>query len=647
MDLRSPAGYVRISDTDFSKNPDTDTEQACVSWIRKTHSLACNTCCIQQKAVFLGMEECEMTETKLENIEGMSSYMEDDEISRSENALKARCFSFSIKTHDADGNEVFSLERAVEVFQKYKSIKKFGVILHDEDEYHDPGLLANYNTSHADHPKELGDPVDPHVQGTGLLGDGSVEVSKIARWFGVPENFINVLKPSAFLDYIQYLTHEKPKQQNLGKHLYPDEKIISNFDWRAEINERDELRKKYGKTNVIQTDKLKLAIMSGEMNIDQIREEHPLEYANNIDKFTKLQKDYNRRQPAPTIKINMYIGGVDGGVGKGLMGKAVARGIVDPLHEKADDEIYFLVTSDSGFNGYNGQPVLIWEDFRPQELLAFFGRKNGQSGSKARGEMFKFLDPHPGAGSGMVDVKYDNVRLQNIVNIFDCILEPDEWLDGLAGEYTLPDGTVVSAEEKQKSQIYRRIPITFWIMENDYSFRINKGVLEDTREYNQWVESQRFRGSLSRLVNTLNNTQYTSLSDKLIKPALSVISDYKDKLEVPHREYTDSELEEMFGDYGSIVDQKGQTSLEKNREKMKKNHSLKHFKEASLNEIEEQIWETRKKINELEFEISDYESYNKFMFVPLDLDMLQNNLERETSFLEELIKIKETKLRAS
>ena len=588
-----------------------------------------------------------MTEQILENIEGMDSFVDDDELTKTETALTARCFTFSIKTKDADGNEAFSLQKAVEVFQRYKSIKKFAVIIHNEDSYNDEDQLKRYNKLHPDKPKALHDPVDDHVQGVGLCGDGGIPVSKIARWFGVPENFISVRPPSAFLDCVQYLTHEKPKQQNLGKHLYPDEKIISNFDWRAEINERDELRKKYGKTNVTQTDKLKLAIMDGELNIDQIREQYPLEYANNIDKFTKLQKDYNRRQPAPTIKINMYIGGIDGGVGKGLMGKAVARGIVDPAHEKADDEIYFLVTSDSGFNGYNGQPVLIWEDFRPQELLAFFGRKNGQSGSKARGEMFKFLDPHPGAGSGMVDVKYDNVRLQNIVNIFDCILEPDEWLDGLAGEYTLPDGTIVSAEEKQKSQIYRRIPITFWIMENDYSFRINKGVLEDTREYNQWVESQRFRGSLSRLVNTLNNTQYTSLSDKLIKPALSVISDYKDKLEVPHREYTDSELEEMFGDYGSIVDQKGQTSLEKYREKMKKNHSLKYFKEASLNEIEEQIWETRMKINELEFEISDYDSYNKFMFVPLDLDMLQNNLQTETEFLEELVKIKETKIKAS
>lgn len=584
-----------------------------------------------------------MTEQNIENIEGMDSFMDDDELGKAETALTARCFTFSIKLKDADGNEAFSLEKAVEVFQKYKSIKKFAVVVHNEDSYEDEEQLKRYNKLHPDNLKALHDHIDDHVQGVGLCGDGGIPISKIARWFGVPENFINVRPPSAFLDCVQYLTHEKPKQQALGKHLYSDDCIVSNFDWRAEVDKLEENRKKYGKTNVSKTDQLKLAIMSGEMNIDQIREEHPLEYANNIDKFTKLQKDYNRRQPAPTIKINMYIGGIDGGVGKGLMGKAVARGIVDPAHEKADDEIYFLVTSDSGFNGYNGQPVLIWEDFRPQELLAFFGRKNGQSGSKARGEMFKFLDPHPGAGSGMVDVKYDNVRLQNIVNIFDCILEPDEWLDGLAGEYTLPDGTIVSAEEKQKSQIYRRIPITFWIMENDYSFRINKGVLEDTREYNQWVESQRFRGSLSRLVNTLNNTQYTSLSDKLIEPALSVINDYKDKLETPHKEYTDEELEKMFGDYGSTVDKNGKTSLEKSKEKMKNSHCLKNFKKASLDEIEKKIWETRKEIHELEFEISDYDNYNKFAFLPFDLDMLQYEIRRYTEFLEELMKLKETK----
>ena len=114
-------------------------------------------------------------------------------------------------------------------------------------------------------------------------------------------------------------------------------------------------------------------------------------------------------------------------------------------------------------------------------------------------------------------------------------------------------------------------------------------------------------------------------------------------METPHKEYTDEELEKMFGDYGSTVDKNGKTSLEKSKEKMKNSHCLKNFKKASLDEIEKKIWETRKEIHELEFEISDYDNYNKFAFLPFDLDMLQYEIRRYTEFLEELMKLKETK----
>jgi len=204
-------------------------------------------------------------------------------------------------------------------------------------------------------------------------------------------------------------------------------------------------------------------------------------------------------------------------------------------------------------HGYANQPVLLWEDFRPPELLAFFCRKNSKNLSVARGELFKFLDPHQ--KSHMVDVKFDNIRLHNCINIFDCIKEPEEWLDGLAGEYVLSDGTTITGEEKQKSQVYRRFPITFWIMENDYSFRINKGVLYDTREYTQWVGNERFRGSLAELVHRLNPEQYLKMSDKMIAPAITAINDLKTHLEEPKPEYTDDELDAMFGNYGTVIDE--------------------------------------------------------------------------------------------
>lgn len=36
----------------------------------------------------------------------------------------------------------------------------------------------------------------------------------------------------AFLDNVQYITHEDAKQQKLGKHLYSDDEMTANFDYR-------------------------------------------------------------------------------------------------------------------------------------------------------------------------------------------------------------------------------------------------------------------------------------------------------------------------------------------------------------------------------------------------------------------------------
>lgn len=515
----------------------------------------------------------------LGEIEGSPTYADDESLDEEKPSISARCFRFSIKRFNSDGEEVFTKEKALEVFETYKSIKKYAVYEHDQDRYNDPKSLAAYNASHPDSPKNLGDPKDVHIHGIGLLGNGSVPVEKIAKWFNIPPNLIQVKSPSAFLDCVAYGTHNSSKQQTLGKHLYPDDTIIANFDWKAELAIRDENKAKYGKINVTEVDKIKVALLQGATTLDEVREKYPLIYANNIDKFKTIAKDYNRRIPAPNLKINMYIGGIDGGVGKGLMGRAIARAIIDPQHEMDDADIYFPVTLESGFNGYDGQPVLLWEDFRPQELLAFFCRKNNKNLSVARGELFKFLDPHQSANSGMVDVKFDNIRLRNIINIFDCIMDPDEWLDGLAGEYTLQDGTVITGEEKQKSQIYRRFPVTFWILEDDFSFRINKGVLNGTREFDQWLGNERFRGSLYKLVDKLNGEQYIRMSDKMIAPAVTAINDLKNTLSVQKPTYTDDELEDMFGNYGTVIDENAEAKAIAERENAiaKKKEMLKRY----------------------------------------------------------------------
>ena len=61
----------------------------------------------------------------------------------------------------------------------------------------------------------------------------AIELSTIARWFGVPENAVEIpFGRGAFLDCVEYLTHKTEKCIREEKTPYDDEEVYSNFDWQ-------------------------------------------------------------------------------------------------------------------------------------------------------------------------------------------------------------------------------------------------------------------------------------------------------------------------------------------------------------------------------------------------------------------------------
>lgn len=505
---------------------------------------------------------------RMSTVEGSETYEDDGEVQEKCSA-RARVMKFSIKTHNAQGEEVVNKELIVAISNKYKSIKRYAICEHDEDNYTSEDILL-YNKVHPEAPREIGDHKDDHIHWVGEFSTNQ-SVEMVAKWFGIPANLVKVARgKGAFLDCVEYLTHEDEKQQALGKHLYTDDKVIANFPWREELNKRHEKKLRYGRENVDLKQMLRYEVRYNGMTMKQVADQYPFEYMDDMEKLKQLRKDYCINRPMPISKINMYIGGVDGGVGKGLMGKAIARNIIDPSGIMEDEEIWFKVTSDNRFNGYEGQPILIWEDFRPMDLLDFFGGN--------RGEMFKMLEPYPTQADGRVDIKYGSTRLINAINIFDCIMEPNAWLDGLAGEYEKKDGTFVKSEDRQKAQVYRRFPITFWIVEDNYTIRVNKGILEGTREYLQYEQSERLRGNLQKLINAVGNTEtYREVSSKMITPAIEQFEKVKGKIEGKKSEYTEEEIEQMFGNWGKPI-----TKEDDEKEKKLKEQAYENTKFQSL-----------------------------------------------------------------
>lgn len=112
----------------------------------------------------------------------------------------------------------------------HKTIKTYAYIRHDKDVYTSDDEKNGY---------KAGDPKPPHWHLV-IKCDNAIELETIAKWLDIPPQYIDVPKGrGAFLDCVQYLTHESEKEQKKGKYLYSDDEIKANFDFREELTKRE------------------------------------------------------------------------------------------------------------------------------------------------------------------------------------------------------------------------------------------------------------------------------------------------------------------------------------------------------------------------------------------------------------------------
>jgi hypothetical protein len=243
-------------------------------------------------------------------------------------------------------------------------------------------------------------------------------------------------------------------------------------------------------------------------------------------------------KPITGPRINYYIEGI-GGVGKGLMSKAIARALIDVKGDMYDDDIFFETGSDKvSFEGYDGQPVIIWNDCRAGSLIHKLG---------GRENVFNVFDPFP--PNIQQNVKYGSVRLNNTINIVNSIQPWESFLDGLAGSYVDRSGNIHDAEDP--SQSYRRFPFFLVVHEDDYELGVNKGMLSGTREFVQYWKYQGIRGGMRRIADRCGNNVelYNAVTKQVVQPVITVHSQMVDKLE--HKQQgTDEEILAEFSDVG-------------------------------------------------------------------------------------------------
>lgn len=416
--------------------------------------------------------------------------------------------------HPETGEPLITEDRIKDALSKFGQCR-YAYILHDKDK------------------KEDGSEKKPHFHIV-IQTQSPVNLIVVAERFDIMPNFIDIPKGrNSFGDCCEYLTHENPKEQEKGKYLYNDSEIRANFNFRELIDKtvtirmNSELRGGVGSLKTYYFNQ----VHKGKMTLTDVYNEDKEFYYNHERQLKYFRGVYlEEHAEMPRVRMNFYVYG-EGGAGKDVMSRALARSLFPD--EMDDNKIFYTVGNDNVlFDGYDGQPVVIWSDFRAEELLKTFNFK--------RGIIFKIFDTHPTKFN--LNVKYGKINLINKYNIVNSVQEYKDFLDGLSGEYVDAMGTEHLSEDKKQS--YRRFPIIIPIRTDDFDVLINKGFV-GTGDYFEYKEIKNIQGNLRELMKIQDNEKRREIEMKTLEIPCNEIS----KLDTVEEVEFD---EKKFKNYGKV-----------------------------------------------------------------------------------------------
>lgn len=460
-------------------------------------------------------------------------------------ALSARCFEVVQYEFAPDTNEDLHFnENNILSGLDHKTIREWAYVRHDKDVYTEEEDITSGGIHKA------GTPRNAHWHCV-CKCNRAVELDVVAKWFGVPINQVQVGRGrGAFEDKIQYLTHEHPKQLAKGKHLYDDSEIHANFDFRKMLDELVADQLKYGE-RLSSRDKYRYDVLFNGRTLKECEAMDRINYMNDLDKLKKFRLEYISNQKPPQSRINYYVSG-RGGLGKGLICRAIARSLY-PQYEDDEDIFFNIGPTGVAFDGYDGQPVLIWNDCRAGELLKLLG---------GRGNVFNVFDTHP--TKQRQSIKFGSVNLCNTVNIVNSVDSYTDFLDGLAGEYKSRDGINHKAEDK--GQAYRRFPMIIPLHEEDFDLYLNKGFIENTADFTEYLQYTGIRGNMQKIAVACGQNE--QLAKRLQTKAVQQITDkHQEVLEAANKQVDEEAILAQFADVGTVtggvkVGKPGQMKLE-------------------------------------------------------------------------------------
>lgn len=366
--------------------------------------------------------------------------------------------------------------------------------------------------------------------------DRAQDVQTIATWFGVGTSFVELPKgKGAFLDKVEYITHEHPKQQEQGKYLYPDDEIKANFDFRAALTERAENKAKYGVSELSRKQKMMHHILVDGWTLRKCEEDDRITYMSlSHSKMNELRLDYLMKQPPVPLRITIYVDG-DSGLGK----SSFCRAIAETLFQDSEHP-YFSIGNDERvtFDGYDGEPCIIWNDFRAVDFITRFTSQGA----------YKILDSHPEKEAQQA--KHTRVILNNSVNIINGIQPYEEFISGLAGTYNDRHG--IHHEAENETQAWRRVPMILCIREDDFDILLNQGfVNNDLFAVKQMVLYNNVRGSMKNVMERLGGEAKAIAVGTMTQPVVDAVHYIEDKHD--NKITNPAEMPDEFKHYGESI----------------------------------------------------------------------------------------------
>lgn len=352
----------------------------------------------------------------------------------------------------------------IKVISKHqKHIREYCYILHDKDVYteDDVQLLKEKADRQKSNINIVVGQVKPEHFHILIALKSPAYLSQIANWFGVGENMVDIVGgKDGYIQFAEYMVHENPTSIEAGKHQYErDEVVTNNINIWEEIDRRKDNLEKYNRELNI-NEQIILEVRRDGLTIEQAEEKYPLQFAQLEDKIRKARTWFLKHNAEmPKERRNIYIMG-EARCGKTTLAKAIARTLIDPDNNLTDDEVFHVVGANKvPFDNYDGQPVIIWDEWNASKFKKEFNRDN-----------LKIFDPHPNKAS--YNIKYGSINLINKYNIVSCIQPFDEFADDLMSSYEV-EGMHFDAEDKK--QVYGRFPVYLKVERDRIELHSNGG----------------------------------------------------------------------------------------------------------------------------------------------------------------------------